>query len=103
MLSEQITVTTTATSIRQLIADARSVELDAVPKACVGVLLRYDSGDTEVVSLSDGGSVAGAVVLAGGESLFSMSWTQVYLDKAFLIAAASPIVVHIVVEQDKRG
>ena len=104
MLSEQITVTTTATSIRALIASARGVEADVIPKKAIGTMMRYDPGETAIVSLSDGaaggGSAAGAIILDDAIDLLSTSiGDMVPIDKALLSCNTGTVVVHIIIAQ----
>ncbi len=99
MLSEQITITTTATSIFDLLATARGSE-DNLPKKCIGVMLRYSASETAVVTLADANSVVGAEVLdAASEAFVSVSFKQFNLELALLSCDAGTVVVHLVVEQ----
>jgi hypothetical protein len=109
MLSEQITVTTTPTSIRELIFNKRvaadpTITIDNIPKRCTGFMLRYNKAETTVVRLTDpdagGGSAGGAIVLqAQTEELVAFSATQFGLDKALLSANTGTVTVNVVVNQ----
>ena len=106
MLSEIITVTTTATSIRQLIATARSLDLDVaadaakVPAKCIGVKLRYVAAETATITLEDPDSITGAIVLAAQtEALVNTSFNTFSLAKALLKTSSGSVSVHVVVEQ----
>ena len=103
MLSEQITVTATPTSIHALIIAQRGAVSTAnpIPDKCTGIKLRYDSAESVTVTLSDANSNAGAVVLdATGESLVNVSLSQFSLTKAFLKTSSGTVVVHLIVEQN---
>ncbi len=106
MLSEQITVTTTPTSIRALIAAARGVAVDAIPDKCVGIMLRYGVSETELITLTDNGqggvgaSVNGAVILdAANETLLAVGFRQFAIGKALLNCDTGTVTVHIIIEQ----
>lgn len=103
MISEQITVTTTAISIRQHLAAKREVDLEAIPKKCTGIMLRVDIDSTKVVSLVDdgpgGGSVDGAIVLDAQKSVVSTSFANFGIDKTLLKCDADTIVVHVIINQ----
>ncbi|MCK5605974.1 hypothetical protein KAR91_29015 [Candidatus Pacearchaeota archaeon] len=100
MLSEQITVTTTPTSIQQLIATARGTYLTVIPAKSVGIMLRYGIGETAIVSLSDEGSNTGAVVLdKANENLISTTLSQFSIEKALLSCNTGTVIVHIIVNQ----
>lgn len=99
MLSEQITVTTTPTSIYDLLVAARSSAAN-IPKKCIGIKLRYLAAENATVSLSDANSVAGAVILAAQtEALVNVSFKQFNIDLALLSCSAGTVNVHLVVEQ----
>ncbi len=103
MLSEQITVTTTATSIFELLVAARGATTPSnpIPTKCTGIKLRYDSAESNTVTLSDSNSSTGAVVLdASGESLVNVSFAQFSLTKALLKSSSGNVTVHLVVEQN---
>lgn len=98
MISEQITVTDTPTSIKALIETARSGA--SVPAKASGVMLRYDVDETAVVSLTDAGSSTGAVVLdANTESLFSTAFSATNIEQILLATASGTVTVHVIVEQ----
>jgi hypothetical protein len=102
MLSEQITVTTTPTSIRQLIATARGTAVANIPRDCTGIQLRYASSETAIVTLTDtdhgGGSNTGAVVLdAANQSLLSASFEQYEIQNTLLNCNAGTVTVHVVI------
>ena len=101
MLSEQITVTTTPTTIKSLLETARSISAgEFMPTKCVGIMLRYDVTETAVVTMTDEGSVAGAVILdVATESVSSVSFKQFDISKVLLAASVS-VVVHLIVEQN---
>ena len=99
MISEQLTVTTTPTTIKELLETARSVA-DFKPTKCVGIKLRCAATETVTVALTDENSVIGAVVLdAAGENLVVANFKQFNIDKALLSCSAGTITVHIIVEQ----
>lgn len=107
MLSEQITVTTTPTSLADLIGSARGLAAGefAVSK-CIGVKLRYAVVETATISLTDtvqdGGSATGAIVLdAAGESLMNTSFKQIDIGSALLNSSAGNITVHVIIEQPR--
>lgn len=102
MLSEQITVTTTPTSIRQLIATARSAALAVIPRECAGIQMRYNTNETAVITLSDadhgGGSASGSVILdANGEGIVYMSIEQFEIEKALLNCDSGTVTVHVII------
>lgn len=99
MLSEQITVTVTPTSIYDLLVTARG-SAAKLPKKCIGVKLRYLAAETATVSLSDANSVAGAIVLAAlTEALVNVTFKQFNIDLALLSCSSGTVNVHLVVEQ----
>lgn len=101
MISEQITVTTTLTSVRQLIATARSVNIDTIPNKCIGIMLRYDRAETKIVTMSDANSVTGVVILdALTEILLSTSIKQFNSGLVLLSCNSGTVTVHILIEQD---
>lgn len=98
MISEQIIVTTTPTSIRELLLTARAA--DKVPPKCVGIVLRYGISETVTVTLDDPNSSTGAVILdATGEGLVSASFKQFNLELALLSCSSSTVTVHVIIEQ----
>lgn len=99
MLSEQITVTTTKTSIYDLLVTARGSS-DKLPKKCIGIKLRYLAAETATITLSDPNSNTGAIVLAAQtESLVNVSLKQFNIELAFLKSSSGDVNVHLVVEQ----
>ena len=99
MLSEQITVTATPTSIYDLLVAARG-SAAKLPKKCIGIKLRYLAAETATIILTDPNSVAGAVVLAAQtETLVSVSFKQFNIELALLATSSGSVVVHLVVEQ----
>lgn len=99
MLSEQILVTTNATSIYALLVTARQSP-DKIPKKCIGIKLRYLSTESATITLSDPNSNTGAVVLhANTESLVNVSFKQFNLELALLKSSSGSVTVHLVVEQ----
>ena len=105
MLSEQITVTTEPTSIRQLIATARGVAVGKIQIKCTGIMVRYGNIETAVVTLTDtvagGGSNTGAVVLdADNEDLLSTSWSDFGINKSLLNCDSGTVDVHVIVTQN---
>ena len=106
MLSEQITVTTTPTSIIDLIATARSTTASTLPSKCIGIMLRYAASNTATVSLTDAtegskpGSDTGAVVLdSAGENLVATTLSQFAIDKAYLHCSTGTVTVNIIITQ----
>jgi len=98
MISEQLEITTTPTTIAALLNTARSATVNATK--IVGIMLRYDITETAVVTLSDADSVAGAVVLdAATEQLYSTSFRQFDTQKALLSCDTGTVVVHLIAEQ----
>lgn len=99
MLSEQITVTATPTTIHALLVAARGSS-DNLPKKCVGIKLRCLAAETAEIILSDPNSVSGAVVLdANVESLVNVSLKQFRTDLVLLSTSSGTMNVHLVVEQ----
>ena len=99
MLSEQITVTTTPTSIYDLLVAARGSS-DKLPKKCIGIKLRYLAAETATITLSDANSDTGAIILAAQtESLVNVTFKQFNIDLALLSCSAGTVVLHLVVEQ----
>lgn len=106
MLSEQITVTTTPTSILDLIALARGVEGEDIASNCTGIDFRYSRDDTAIVSISDGvnhknpGSSTGAVILDNvNEDMIGTSFDQFNIEKALISCDTGTVIVHIIVTQ----
>ena len=100
MISEQITVTTTKTTIAALLATVRGAAAAAIPSKCVRIMLRYDRAETAIVSISDAASVAGAVILdAATEILLATSFKQFAIDKVFLSCDTGTVTVHVIIEQ----
>ncbi len=98
MISEQLTVTNTPTTIAALLNTARSATVAATK--IVGVMIRYGIAETVTVSLTDENSVNGAVVLdAPGEQLYSASFRQFNTEKALLSSSGADVTVHIIAEQ----
>ncbi len=102
MLSEQIEVTTTPTSIRQLIATARGVGIDDIPNNGSGIQLRYGSLETELITLTDpdhgGGSVTGAIVLdARNEGVTNCNLEQSTIHSSFLNCDSGTVIVHVII------
>ncbi len=99
MLSEQITVTTTPTSIYDLLVAARGSS-DKLPKKCIGIKLRYLAAETATITLSDANSDTGAIILAAQtESLVNVTFKQFNIELALLSCSADTVVLHLVVEQ----
>ena len=99
MLSEQITVTTTPTTIYDLLAAARGSS-NKLPKKCIGIKLRYVAAETATITLSDANSSAGAIVLAAQtESLVNVSFKQFNTELVLLQSSSGNVVVHLIVEQ----
>ena len=100
MLSEQITVGTTPTSIYDLIKAARSAVEEVIPKKCIGIKLRYLAAETATIILSDAGSVSGSNVLAAQtEGLVNASFKLFDIDLALLSSSSGNVNVHLIVEQ----
>jgi hypothetical protein len=102
MLSEQITVTTTPTSIRQLIATARSADIADIPRECAGIQMRYSSLETELITLTEvdhgGGSNTGAVILdMPNERITSCSFEQFEIENSLLNCDSGTVIVHVVI------
>lgn len=98
MISEQLTVTSTPTTIAELLNTARGETVSATK--IVGVMLRYSIAATVTVSLVDENSTTGAVVLdAVDELLYSTSFRQFDTTKAYLVSSGDDVVVHIIAEQ----
>lgn len=102
MLSEQITVTVTPTSIEQLIATARGKTVDDLPNVNSGVQMWYGSRETALVSMTDadqaGGSANGAVILdAQNEGITTASFEQSEISKVLLNCDTGTVLVHIVI------
>jgi hypothetical protein len=107
MLAEQITVETTAKSIRQLIAEARNTAVENIPARCTGIMLRYPVGSTTIITMVDAeggikpGSTVGAVVLdAPTENLLGTTLMQHSISKALLKCDADTQVVNVIVTQE---
>jgi len=99
MLSEQITVTATPTSIHDLLIAAGRVEAN-LPNKCIGVKLRYLAAETATIILSDAGSISGAIVLAAQtEALVNVSLKQFNTKLALLSTSSGSVNVHLIVEQ----
>ncbi len=99
MLSEQITITTTPTSIYDLLVTARGSS-DKIPKKCIGIKLRCLAAETATVTLSDPNSSTGAIVLAATtESLVNITFKQFNIELALLSCSTGTVNVHLVVEQ----
>jgi hypothetical protein len=99
MLSEQITVTATPTSIYDLLVTARGSAAN-IPKKCIGIKLRCLAAETATISLSDANSGSGAIVLAANtESLVNVTFKQFNIDLALLTCSSGTMNVHLVVEQ----
>lgn len=99
MLSEQITVTNTATSIYALLVTARESS-DKIPKKCIGIKLRYLAAESATITLSDPNSNTGAIILAANtESLVNVTFKQFNLELALLKSSSGDVTVHLVVEQ----
>lgn len=109
MIAEQVTVTTTPTSIQSLIATARSTTAGNIPVKSAGIMLKYASSETATVTLTDvtegnkPGSANGVVVLdAAGESLLSTTYSQISIDKAYLNCSTGTVAVDIIVLQARK-
>ncbi len=99
MLSEQITVTATPTSIYDLLVAARGSAAN-LPKKCIGIKLRYLAAETATISLSDANSSSGAIILAAQtEALVNVTFKQFNIELALLATSSGSVVVHLVVEQ----
>ncbi len=99
MLSEQITVTTTPTSIYNLLVAARGSS-DKLPKKCIGIKLRYLAAESATITLSDANSDTGAIILAAQtESLVNVTFKQFNIELALLHSSSGDVTVHLVVEQ----
>ena len=109
MLAETVTVTDTPTTIRQLIATARSVELEVIPDNCVGLMFKYPKLSSSVISLTDaanGGrpaSVIGVTILdASNEDLVASSMEAFDITQPLLVSdEVGPISVEIIVLQKR--
>ena len=109
MLAETVAVTSTPTTIRQLIATARSVDLENIPNDCVGLMFKYPKLSTSIISLTDAASGArpasatGATVLdAANEDLVASSMTVFDLTQPLLSSdVAGPVSVEVVALQIK--
>lgn len=107
MLAETVSVTSTPTTIRQLIATARSVDLENIPNFCVGIMFKYPKLSTAIISLTDASygarpaSVTGVTVLdASNEDLVASSMEAFDITQPLLKSdVAGPISVEIIVLQ----
>ncbi len=100
MLAEKITVTTTPTSIKDLIDTARGSSSN-VPAKCVGIELRYDITESAVVSIADPNSVNSAIILdAANETLVRTRFRQFDIVQVLLSCSANTVEVHVIVEQE---
>ncbi len=99
MLSEQITVTETPTSIYDLLVAARGSSAK-LPKKCIGIKLRYLAAETATITLSDANSSTGAIVLAAQtETLVNVSLKQFNTELVLLHSSSGSVTVHLIVEQ----
>ena len=110
MLAETVTVSTTPTSIRDLIATVRGVDAENIPYKCVGVMFKYGPSETAVVSLTDPlagdkpASAVGVTVLdVVNQNLISSSMTQFDIIQPLLSCDTGTVSVEIVVTQAARG
>ena len=107
MLAETVAVTSTPTTIRQLIATARGVALETIPQFCVGIMFKYPKLSTAIITLTDAAygdrpaSATGVTVLdAANEDLVASSMDAFDIVQPLLKASvAGPINVEIVVLQ----
>jgi hypothetical protein len=106
MLAEQISVTMTPTSVRQLIATARSTDLENIPDKCTGIMWRIAKTSDKIVTLSDGkaggkpASAVGAVILdPANEDLMATSLTQFSTGKSLVSVDSGTVLVYVVVTQ----
>lgn len=107
MLAETVSVTSTPTSIRELIATARDTDTENIPKKCVGLMFKYPKLSTAIISLTDKAylprpaSATGVTVLdAANEDLVASSMTAFDTVQPLLSSdVAGPINVQIVVLQ----
>jgi hypothetical protein len=107
MLAETVAVTSTPTTIRQLIATARGVAITAIPNSCLGIMFKYPKASSAVITLTDaayGGrpaSATGVTVLdATNEDLVASSMEAFDITQPLLSASvAGPISVEVIVLQ----
>jgi hypothetical protein len=97
MITEQITVTTTFTSIKDLIETARSATLGN--SKCVGVKLTYT--DTVEITMKDTESIVPITILDGTNSIVFAEFITIDFDKVLLKAASGTVAVNVIVEQDR--
>lgn len=104
MIGQQVSITTTAKTIKDLIDTARGDDSN-VAEGCTGVKLRYIAAETETVMAmetdSEGAAITatGAIVLAAQtESLVSAS-LQTFNISQIMLKASGTVTVHIIVEQ----
>ena len=100
MIADQITVTVTPTSIKDLL-EAVTARTTAVPDKCVGIMLRYAKAETAFVTLSDEGNKTGGVVVldAATEVLIVTSLKQFNSSSTYLRCNTGTVTVHVILEQ----
>lgn len=108
MIGQQVAVTATAKTIKDLIDTARGAGSD-VSTGCTGVKLRYDAAETETVMTMetdpDGDAITatGAIVLSANvESLVSARIETFDISK-MMLKGSGAVTVHVVVEQRSVG
>ncbi|MCP4612096.1 MAG: hypothetical protein GY845_25645 [Planctomycetes bacterium] len=97
MIAEQITITTTFTSVKDLIESNRIGTLGNTK--CVGIKLTY--ADTIVITMKEEGTVIPVTILDGTNSITSAEFKTIDFDKVLLKTASSTADVNLVVEQDR--
>ena len=103
MLAETITVTTTPTTIKDLIADKRSSE-NNLPSLCRGVILVCKLSETAVITMKDAHSHSGVPVLdVVGNNRISVSFEQFNIEDVFLQTDTGTADIGIIVEQSLGG
>ena len=109
MLAETVQVTDEAISIRQLLATARSCDLQYIPAKATTIMLKYSKSEIAIIYLKDPvsgqrpASVTGVTVLdASNEDLVGSTYKEFDLDLSLLQGSvAGPTSVEVIINQHR--
>lgn len=104
MIVEQITVTTTPTSVRELLVTARPnlPEGHSVPEKGKTITLKYAEAETKVVLLSDENTTTPITALDNvTEGIRSVSIDDFSLTEALLSVASDTVAVDVIISEGR--
>lgn len=100
MLVEKITVTTSPTSVYDLIKTARPTKSQGVSSKCKTITFKYAAAETKVVLLSDADTTTPITLLDNAmENIRAASIDDFSITEALLSVAADTVLVDIIISE----